>query len=66
MMRREFLHCCATAPAARGRALWAEGPSKIDPLKGITITDAHSHPDEFLSPRTATDLSSSMASIGWD
>ena len=67
MRRREFLSVCAgfLAGALVGKTpVFSATPQpETDPLKGIMIIDAHSHPDEFWSTRTATDFSASFASI---
>jgi membrane dipeptidase len=67
MKRREFLSVCAgfLAGAFVGKTsvFSATAQSETDLLKGITIIDAHSHPDEFWSTRSAADFSASFASI---
>ena len=67
MKRREFLSVCAGflagALAGKTSVFSATAQPDADPLKGITIIDAHSHPDAFYSMRTSTDFSASFASI---
>jgi hypothetical protein len=60
MKRREFLSVCAGflvgATAGKSSVFSATARSEADLLKGITIIDAHSHPDEFWSPGAARDF----------
>jgi membrane dipeptidase len=68
MKRREFLSACAgfLAGALVGKtsAFSATARPENDLLKGVTIIDAHSHPDEFWSTRGGVvDFSGSFASI---
>jgi membrane dipeptidase len=67
MKRREFLSVCAgfLAGALVGKTsvFSATDQPEADLFKGITIIDAHCHPDEFWSPGTARDFSASFASI---
>jgi membrane dipeptidase len=67
MKRREFLSACAgfLAGALVGRTsvFSATVRPEADLLQGITIIDAHSHPDEFWSTRSVTDFSASFTSI---
>jgi membrane dipeptidase len=69
MKRREFLSVCAGflvgAMAGKSSVFSATAQSEADLLKGITIIDAHSHPDEFWSPPAGgvADFSGSFASI---
>ena len=67
MKRREFLSVCAgfLAGALVGKTsvFGATAQPETDLLKGITFIDAHSHPDEFWSTRSATDFSASFSSI---
>ena len=67
MKRREFLSVCAgfLAGALVGKTsvFSATAQPEADLFKGITIIDAHSHPDEFWSTGTARDFSASFASI---
>ena len=67
MKRREFLSVCAGflagALAGKTSVFSATAQPEADLLKGITFIDAHSHPDEFWSTRSATDFSASFASI---
>jgi len=53
----------AASFAGKGAVFAAESADEADPLKGITIIDAHSHPDEFFTVRSGGDSSSSMSSI---
>jgi membrane dipeptidase len=67
MKRREFLSVCAgfLAGALVGKTsvFSATDQPEADLLRGVTIIDAHSHPDEFWSPRGLVDFSGSFASI---
>jgi membrane dipeptidase len=67
MKRREFLTVCAGFLAGtlvgKTSVFSATDEPEADLLRGITIIDAHSHPDEFWSMGRVVDSSGSFASV---
>jgi membrane dipeptidase len=67
MKRREFLSICggfmAGVLAGRTSVFSATAQPEADLPQGITIIDAHSHPDEFWSRERVVDFSGSFAGI---